>query len=248
MNLNGTILRLGQSLGPVLMSLTAMSSISSAYFAAAALAATMFLLALVLIPVWFLWNQIGCRLGSLGGTCRPESTGIMIAMVGARYANGLLFEVLLLVSWPVVALFVAGTAFVVLLLLYFIKENRYRRPPVPEKGVEYVVARRAVEARLSALAPKAMLLADKERSVTECLQEGDLSEEARRTAEGLLREAAGFWKRFVEVSDLAGSDPARAAGELHHLSFTAETVLEKLTRAEVIGCGGENADERRNER
>lgn len=50
MSLNGTILRLGQSLGPVLMSLAAAaSSIGGAYFAAAALAITTFFLALALI-------------------------------------------------------------------------------------------------------------------------------------------------------------------------------------------------------
>ncbi len=50
MSLNGMILRLGQTLGPVLMSLAAAaSSIGGAYFAAATLAATMFLVALALI-------------------------------------------------------------------------------------------------------------------------------------------------------------------------------------------------------
>jgi MFS transporter, ACDE family, multidrug resistance protein len=50
LSLNGTILRLGQTLGPLLMGLAAATlSIGGAYFAGAALAAAMFLVALILI-------------------------------------------------------------------------------------------------------------------------------------------------------------------------------------------------------
>lgn len=139
-------------------------------------------------------------------------------------------------SWPVVALFVAGTAFVVLLLLYLYKEERYRRPPKPDKGVEFVAARRAVEVRIAALAPEVMLLAEKERFVAECLEKGALNEEARRTVERLLREAAsgGFWERFAGALALADLDPMRAHGEFRRLSPVVETALEMLTRAEKI--------------
>lgn len=139
-------------------------------------------------------------------------------------------------SWPVVALFVAGTAFVVLLLIYVYKEERYRRPPRPEKGVEFVVARRAVEVRIAVLAPEVMLLAEKERFVAERLEKGTLSEEARRVVERLLREAAsgGFWEGFAGALALADSDPVKAHGELRCLSPVVETALETLTRAEKI--------------
>ncbi len=50
LSLNGTILRLGQTLGPLLMGLAAAAlSIGGAYFAGAALATVMFFVALVLI-------------------------------------------------------------------------------------------------------------------------------------------------------------------------------------------------------
>ncbi len=172
----------------------------------------------------------------------------MLAMVGAKYTGGL-FETLLLVSWPVVALFAAGTAFVVLLLFHFLKEERYRRPPGPEKGVEFVAARRAVEARVSALAPKVMLIVEREKFVAGRLEEGTLSEEARRMVEKLLREAVatGFWRRFAEASALADSDPVRAHEELGRLSTVVETALEKLNRAEESvegGAGPSSRDQR----
>jgi hypothetical protein len=78
---------------------------------------------------------------------------IILAMVGEGYANGS-FEALLLVSWPAVALFVASTAFVILLLFHFLKKERYKRSPRPEKGVEFVTAQRAIEAQTLALTPK----------------------------------------------------------------------------------------------
>lgn len=148
------------------------------------------------------------------------------------------------VSWLVVTLFAAGTAFLVLLLYYFLEEERYRRPSKPEKGVEFVAARRAVEARISALAPGVLLLAEKERFVADRLKEGALGEEARRRVEGLLRDAAltGFWEKFVEVSILADSDPVRAYKELRGLSRVANTALENLGRAEEVVRGEEDAE------
>jgi hypothetical protein len=57
-----------------------------------------------------------------------------------------LFESWLVVAWPAVVLFAAGTLFVILVLFYFLKEERYRRPPRPEKGVQFVAAQRTIEA------------------------------------------------------------------------------------------------------
>lgn len=146
-------------------------------------------------------------------------------------------------SWPAVPLFVAGTVFSVLFSFYFLEEERYRRAPKPEQGVEFLVARRAVEDRSSALAPRAFLPAEKEKFVVGRLEEGALSEEARRRGEGLLRDAAhiGFWEKFVEVTTLADFDPARAYQELRHLSTTADATRERLSRAEEVICGGEDA-------
>ncbi|MDP8953097.1 MAG: hypothetical protein M3N18_12845 [Actinomycetota bacterium] len=162
-------------------------------------------------------------------------------MDGTTCTNAL-FENWLVAAWPAVTLFAAGTLFVVLVLFYFLKEERYRRPPRPERGVEFVVARRAVEARISALAPRMMLLAEKEKSVAGHLRKGTSSEETWRTVERLLRDVArsGFWERFVEASALADYDPAWAHEELRRLSAVAETALEKLERAEEVIRGRED--------
>lgn len=148
------------------------------------------------------------------------------------------------VSWLAVSLFAAGTVFVVLLLFYFLEEERYRRPPKPERGVGFVEARMAAGDRLSSLAPKVVLLAEKERLVDDFLAGWASDDETCRTVEGLRREvsATGFWRRFVAASALIEEDPARASGELRLLSPVAEAVLEKLTEAEKIiaGTGGVN--------
>lgn len=150
-----------------------------------------------------------------------------------------LFDVLLLTSSPVVALFAAGTVFAILLLFHFLKEERYRRLPRLAEGVEFVSARRVVETQFSALAPRAILLAEKEKFVAGHLERGALSEEARLVVEGLLRDSSDeFWESFVKVSALAESDPVRAYGELPHLYFMAETALEKLNRVEEVVYGG----------
>jgi hypothetical protein len=149
------------------------------------------------------------------------------------------------ISWLAVVLFVVGIVFVILLLFRFLREERYRRPPRPEKGVEFVAAQRAAEARISTLAPRVMLLAEKEKSVVNHLEKGPSSEETRRMVEGLLQDVdrSGFWERFVESSALASSDPVRAHGELRRLSALAETALEKLDRAEEIARGGEGDEQ-----
>lgn len=173
----------------------------------------------------------------------------VLAIEGLERGEGFLPVNLLLVtlkevSWLAVALFVAGTAFLVLFLFYFLEEERYRRAPKPEKGVEFLIARRAVKDRIYALAPRALLLAEKEKFVVGRLEEETLSEEARRRGEGLLRDAAliGFWEKFVEVTTLADFDPVRAYEELRYLSTMAGATREKLDRAEEVVRGGEGTE------
>lgn len=146
-------------------------------------------------------------------------------------------------SWLAVALFVTGTAFVILLLFYLLKDERFRRPPRPEKGVEFVAARRATETQISALAPKVMLLAEKEKSVTGYLDKGTLREETRRGIERMIRDAVPgeFWERIVETTAMGDFDPVQAHEELRRLSTITEMALEKLRRAEEIAYRGEDA-------
>ena len=173
----------------------------------------------------------------------------VLAIEGPERGEGFLPVNLLLValkqvSWPAVTLFVAGNGFLVLYLFYFLEEERYRRAPKPEQGVEFLVTRRVVEDRISALAPRALLPAEKEKFVVGRLEEGALSEEARRRGEGLLLWEAvhiGFWEKFVGVTTLADFDPDRVYQELRHPSTMADATRERLSRAEEVICGGEDA-------
>lgn len=126
-----------------------------------------------------------------------------------------------------------GTVVVVLIFVLFLADERYRRPPKPERGVRFVEARLAAGDQLSSLASKVVLLAEKERLVDDSLENGVLGKETWRAVEELRREvsATGFWRRFVTASALIEDDPARAYEELRLLAPVAVVVLEKLTKA-----------------
>ncbi|MCA1715694.1 MAG: hypothetical protein LC781_02155 [Actinobacteria bacterium] len=147
-------------------------------------------------------------------------------------------------AWPVILLLGVGTVVVIIVLVLFLTDERYRRPPKPERDVGFIEARMVAGNRLSSLAPKVVLLAEKEGIVDDFLAGWVSDDETRRTVEGLRREvsATGFWRRFVVASALIEEDPARASGELRLLSLVAEAALEKLNEAERIieGIGGGN--------
>ena len=142
------------------------------------------------------------------------------------------------VSGAAVALFIGGIAAVSLLLGHFLSGERYRRPQGPEKGVGFVAARRDAEALLSGLAPKVLLLAERELGVIGRLRDRGEGEpngpSRRRRAEGLLRQAVpgGFWESFVAATALVERDPEKALAELRRLSAQAEAALHKLGEAE----------------
>ncbi len=143
------------------------------------------------------------------------------------------------IFWPMVALLGLGTAVVVLILGLFLTNERYRRPPKPDRGVGFVEARLTVENQVSSLAPRVLLLAEKEETIVRFLESRALSNEARRDVEGLLQEAAtGFWRRFGAASALVEDDPAKACEELRLLVPVVETVVERLSRAEEVCIDG----------
>ena len=140
-------------------------------------------------------------------------------------------------SGAVVALFTAGIAAVIGLLGYFLRGERYSGPRGPEKGVGFVVTRREAEALLSTLAPRVMLLAEREAAVVGCLRhlgDGAPHRVSRGQAERLLRQVVpnGFWESFVVAMDAMEKDPEAAQAELRRLSSTVEVALSKLGEAE----------------
>lgn len=111
------------------------------------------------------------------------------------------------VSGVAVVLFTGSTAAVALLLGYFLKDERYRRPWRPDRGIAFVAARHDAEAVLSALAPRVMLLAEKQMAVIGRLRSLDESAPngpRRGRVEGLLRGAvsSGLWECFVRATAL----------------------------------------------
>ena len=127
---------------------------------------------------------------------------------------------------------VLGAVVAVLLLGYFLNEDRYRRPPGPEKGLGFVAAEREARARISALAPKVLLVAERQEALSRSLADVSTKGATRRRAHDLLAEAVPpkLWERFVAASSLAGSDPERAHEALEELVPAVEAALRDLGR------------------
>jgi hypothetical protein len=135
-----------------------------------------------------------------------EPVGSVLEMVETRFDEGLL-GISSDPSWP--AAIFAGTAFVILLLFSLVGTERYRRPRDPKMGWSSPLPGEPSAPGLG-LAFTVMLLVEKERPVSGRMKgpcADVLSEQVRRTAEGLLRNAAAgrFLEGFVEASSLAES-------------------------------------------
>lgn len=107
-------------------------------------------------------------------------------------------------------LLAAGTVVVVLVLGAFLFGERSAGPARSLSREEFEELRRRAEARISALAPGAILLSEKERAV----------------AKEPSFEAAEFWRRFGGVSGLVDEDPAAALHELRNLPVLLEQALD----------------------
>lgn len=128
-----------------------------------------------------------------------------------------------------IGLVCAGTAAVLLFLFLFLRNERYRRPDEPEKTAAFYQARRTAEESVAALAPKMLLLAEREEAVASLLSEA--GGEDCREAGCLGQEATGFWKRFSDASALIESDPEKALDELRLLPPLVEAALKEQEEA-----------------
>ena len=144
-------------------------------------------------------------------------------------------------SGVAVALVCAATAAVLLLLSLFLKKERYRRPEEPERDAAFLRLRRAAEEEVSALAPKMLALAEKEKAVALLLEAA--GDEDCGEAGHLVREVAGFWRRFNDASALIEVDPGRALEELRRLPPLAGAALGKLEEAEKALAGEDGCRE-----
>ena len=139
-------------------------------------------------------------------------------------------------------LLVTGTAVVVLLLGYFLRHDRSGRPPDPERGIAFAVAREGARARISALAPKIMLVAREEEFLSRILAQRSAKSDTGQQAKKLLAEAVppGLWEKFVGASSLADKDPEQAHKNLDDLSPAVEAALRGLVSAGELLRAPEN--------
>lgn len=123
-------------------------------------------------------------------------------------------------SWAVegfgVLVLVLGMVVVLVVLGVFLVGDRYRRPEVVLSLVERALLREEVELALREVAPRALRLADRERDL------------------GVVPGTGRFWRRFAEVSGLAGEDPVGALRVARGLP----ELLEEAERAVERGSGG----------
>lgn len=118
-------------------------------------------------------------------------------------------------------LLVAATVVVVWVLGAFLFGERYLKPEEVLGRAEFEELRRRAEARMSVLAPGAILLSEKERA-------------AGSAAERVV-EAEEFWRRFGGASALVEEDPAAALRELRGLPALLERALAEADGK--TGCG-----------
>jgi hypothetical protein len=132
-------------------------------------------------------------------------------------------------------LFILAVAVVGIVLGVFVGGRRYREEGAEFGPAEIYWLREEAEGRISALSPRVMVLAEKERVVNRLL-DGGLDGESRAGIEELLVEAAAqdFWGRFVTASALVEEEPVEAFEELGRLPGVLEETISKLDKAERL--------------
>lgn len=133
-------------------------------------------------------------------------------------------------------LFVLMVAVIAVVLGVFVRGRRYREDGPTFSPAEIEWLREEAEGRISALASRVMVLAEKERSITRSLDRGEVEGGVRAGVEELLVEAAAddFWGRFVVASALVEEEPAEAFEELGRLPGLLEETISKLDRAQRL--------------
>ncbi len=132
-----------------------------------------------------------------------------------------------------VGLFILGLAGICLALVSFVNGGRFVGAPKSLSPAEAEVVREEVGRRLSELAPRMLLLAERAREVDEALAWGSLDDEWWLKVERLMREApmVGVWRRYSTASAFAGDRPLEALEELREVEWMVETALSKLDEA-----------------
>lgn len=131
-------------------------------------------------------------------------------------------------SGLVIGLVYAGTAAVLLFLFFFLRDERCRRPGEPQNPADIHRARREAGELVVGLAPKVLLLAEREEDVASRLSEAGVED---LCGAGAGREATDLWKRFSDAVALIWPDPEKALGELRLLPPLVEAALKEREEA-----------------
>lgn len=143
----------------------------------------------------------------------------------------------------VVGFFAVGIAGVCLAMIFFVNGSRFRGTSPALSPAEFEEARREVWRRLSGLAPRTLLLAERLRELDEALASGDLEDRLWLRVERLTREApsAGVWRKYSTASALADERPQEALEALGDVEWMVETAHRKLEEARQLCKVGERA-------
>lgn len=132
----------------------------------------------------------------------------------------------------VVVLLVAGIGVVIFAIWVIVFRGGYAEAEEFPDSVEHAHLRRVAEARVSALCPGAIRLAEKERAGG--ASDGEESAPARE-----------FWRRFAAASASVERDPVAALRELRGLPVLLEEALRAAEREAVTAKGMDRREDGR---
>lgn len=131
----------------------------------------------------------------------------------------------------VIVSLLVGVVVVVLMLLVFVRRDGYADVGERSDSVEHEHLRRVAEARVSALCPGAIHLAEKERAG------GAYGADAVAARE--------FWRRFAIASASMEEDPVAALGELQSLPGVLEEALRGAEGEAAVAKGTSRGEDGR---
>lgn len=136
--------------------------------------------------------------------------------------------------------FLVGTVGLVAILVLFVNGRRYLEPSKALSPVEFAVALEEAEREVTDLAPRMLLLEEKERGLGRMSGQGVLPAVPQARYRTLLREAptAGAWRRYSAALAMLEDRPLEALYELREVSWMVETAIKKLCEAEKLARVG----------
>lgn len=136
--------------------------------------------------------------------------------------------------------FLLGTVGLVVILVLFVNGRRYLEPSKVLSPTEFAVAREEADREVTDLAPRMLLLEEKERGLGRMSGREFLPAVQQARFQTLLREAptAGAWRRYSAALAMLEDRPLESLYELREVSWMVETAIKKLCEAEKLARVG----------